>query len=345
MFITARYKTILIFVFVLFFSAKISAQDMYFSQFYNTPLYLNPALTGKINSKYRATAIYRTQYSTVSSPAPFSTLGASFDMGLLRDRLNDDIFGVGMMFISDNQVGGLIRTQHIMLSTAYHKALGYKKDHYLSAGFQFDMIHRSINLFGLEFEDQFEGTGFTGVTAENFESGSIWIPNMNVGIFWSSRFGKSITTYGGASLSNILNPAESFLLNDQGDRKRRLSANAGMTIDINKKVLLSPNAMYILQGPSSLILAGSSAGINLSGKIRPYETILYFGAWYNINGAIIGSTGVQYKGLQIGLSYDSNVGAIKNATKNFGAFELSLIFVDKPISKKDRYQIIHCPKF
>lgn len=345
MLISIRYTIYLIIVFSIVCSRKLQAQDLHFSQFYNAPLYLNPALTGKINSKFRATANYRTQYSRVSTPSPFSTIGASFDMGLLRDRLNDDIFGVGLMFISDNQIGGLIRTQRIMLSTAYHKAIGYKKDHYLSAGFQFDMFHRSLNLFGLDFEDQFEGTGFTGVTQENFESGSIWVPNMNVGVFWSSRFGDKITTYGGASLSNILTPTESFLLNDNAERKRRITANAGMTIDLNKKVLLSPNAMYLMQGPSSMILAGSSAGINMSGRMRPYETILFFGAWYNVNGAVIGSTGVQYKGLQIGLSYDSNVGSIKNPAGNFGAFELSLIFVDKPISKKDRYQIIHCPKF
>lgn len=345
MLISRRYTIIIAWAILFLLASKSQAQDLHFSQFYNAPLYLNPALTGKINSKFRLAANYRSQYSRVSNPTPYSTIAASADMGLFRDRLNNDIFGVGLMFMSDNQVGGLIRTQHIMLSTAYHKGLGRNKDHYLSAGFQFDMYHRSLNLFGLDFEDEFEGTGFTGITGEVFENSSIWVPNMNVGLFWSSRFGNKITTYGGVSLGNVLTPKESFLLSDNADRKMKTTANAGMTIDLAKKVLLSPNAMYITQGPSSMLLAGSSAGINLSGRIRPYETILYFGAWYNVNGAIIGSTGVQYKGLQVGLSYDSNVGEIKNAARNFGAFELSIIFVDKPVSKKDRYQIIHCPKF
>ena len=54
-----------LFLFVLascLFSFKtLLAQDIHYSQYYASPLTLNPALTGKFNGYYRATAIYRDQ--------------------------------------------------------------------------------------------------------------------------------------------------------------------------------------------------------------------------------------------------------------------------------------------
>ncbi len=45
-----------------------AAQDIHFSEFYNTPLQLNPSYTGFFNGDYRFTAIYRDQWSTIGVP-------------------------------------------------------------------------------------------------------------------------------------------------------------------------------------------------------------------------------------------------------------------------------------
>ena len=314
------------------------------SQYYNSPIYLNPALTGKLNSNWRVVANYRNQYTAVSNPSPFTSFGVSVDAGVLRERLNDDIIGFGLLFFNDNQAGSVLRTQHIMFSTAYHKGFGYKKDHFLSAGFQFDLVHRGLNINALDFEDEFTGTDFNGLTLENIQTTSIWYPNMNAGLFWSSYFSKMFSAFGGVSLHNILTPKESFT-GAPSERNMRYSASAGVVIDINKFVLISPNGLYFKQGPADQIIAGSSFGFNLSGTRRPYETTLYVGGWYNLNGAIIGSAGFQFKGMQVGFSYDNNIGDIQGAAKNYGAIEISLIFVDKPIERNKSYQLLHCPKF
>src|ERR1041384_1623445 len=44
------------------------AQDPHFSQYFNTPLYLNPANAGNGIEYMRATLIYRNQWASVSSP-------------------------------------------------------------------------------------------------------------------------------------------------------------------------------------------------------------------------------------------------------------------------------------
>ena len=55
----------------------VSAQDIHFSEFTQSPLTVNPALAGT-TVWIRAAAIYRTQWSAVT--VPYSTLGASFDV-------------------------------------------------------------------------------------------------------------------------------------------------------------------------------------------------------------------------------------------------------------------------
>lgn len=52
------------------------AQDLHFSQFFNSPLTTNPANTGFIpDANYRFGANYRSQWTSV--PAPYTTIRSS----------------------------------------------------------------------------------------------------------------------------------------------------------------------------------------------------------------------------------------------------------------------------
>ena len=56
-------KKIQLAVLMTVFSATIAlAQDRHFSQFYSSPLTLNPALTGAFDGKYRVGTNYRDQW-------------------------------------------------------------------------------------------------------------------------------------------------------------------------------------------------------------------------------------------------------------------------------------------
>ena len=177
-------------------SAQVVAQDYKFNQFYNSPLNLNPAMTGKLKGLYRLTANYRVQSSPVSTPAPYSTLSASADFGLLQSKLGGDILGLGIIASADNQAGGALKTNDIMASVAYHKSFGYDNDHYLSAGFQAGIKSRRLDVSQLYFESQFNPTlnGFdlSLPNLEKFDRASYTAVNMHAGIFWSSNFTEKI---------------------------------------------------------------------------------------------------------------------------------------------------------
>jgi type IX secretion system PorP/SprF family membrane protein len=340
------HSKVLLFVIFTFSVFITNAQDYKFSQFYNSPLNLNPAFTGKINSLYRFVANYRLQYLPLQQPSPFNTLSASADFGLLRDQLNNgDIFGVGILFTNDRQ--SAIRSNTAMLSLAYHKSLGKDGNHYLSAGFQVGFLQRFVDLGNLAFATQFTGTGFdlSLNNQENFAQNRFFKPNINVGLFWSSQFTKTIGVYAGGSVFNVLKPQDSFFKSDN-ERALRFNAHAGMMIDINRFVLISPNGMYMTQAKAQQWIAGSSFSFNLSGRAEPYRTAISAGFWYDGNGAIIASTGVSFSGVQIGLSYDATIKkTLSQAVKTFGAFEASIIYTGKPLDKKKGYSPLLCPKF
>jgi len=76
-----KKAAIIIFV-ILMFVEKGKSQDIHFSQYFNTPLIINPALTGVFGGDQRAMLAHRNQWASVASP--YKTYGASFDTRLLK---------------------------------------------------------------------------------------------------------------------------------------------------------------------------------------------------------------------------------------------------------------------
>src|SRR5678816_3970921 len=68
----------LAFCFTLITANQVSAQtDPHFTQNYTYPMYINPAMTGGSDGDYRASAIYRGQWGSITNP--YQTAGFSFD--------------------------------------------------------------------------------------------------------------------------------------------------------------------------------------------------------------------------------------------------------------------------
>ena len=74
-------KLLTILIITLVIGSELKAQDIHFSQFYNAPLTVNPALTGRIPGSYRVVINYRNQWPYQFDKATsFSTPAISFDM-------------------------------------------------------------------------------------------------------------------------------------------------------------------------------------------------------------------------------------------------------------------------
>ncbi len=335
--------SLLLVLYFIFINA--SAQDYKFAQYFNSPLNLNPALTGKINSEYRFIANYRMQYFTVQSPSPYTTIAASADFGLLRKKLNQDILGIGILFGNDRQT--ILRTNKLNLSIAYHKGMGRGKKHYLSAGFQVGFLQRQIDLNNLYFASQFTGDEFdlSKPNLEQIDRNKFIKPEINIGLLWSSLFNKDkIGIYAGISIFNTLQPKYSFLSSNY-EREFRYNAHAGASIQIKKFMMILPNTFFTMQNKNLNWNIGANLAFNLSEKRYAFTTSGIVGFFYDGNGLITTNLGLQYKNILASVSYDANIiKDINKAVNSVGGLEVSLIYSGKPVNQKVNMPLF-CPKF
>jgi len=100
----------------------VTAQDPHFSQFFSSPLTLNPAFTGKFFGTYRVAGNYRNQWPTINNA--FTSATASIDFQLMQNKMSQgDSWGVGFMGFNDNSSNGAVQFNYGTFSTAYHKSL------------------------------------------------------------------------------------------------------------------------------------------------------------------------------------------------------------------------------
>src|SRR5688572_20763429 len=98
------------------------AQDPNFSQFFASPMTLNPAFTGKFDGDFRVAGNYRNQWPSINKA--FVTYTASADVSILKNRISEvDQFGVGIMGFKDQSGNGVLNYDYVSFSTAYHKGL------------------------------------------------------------------------------------------------------------------------------------------------------------------------------------------------------------------------------
>ncbi|KAA5533263.1 type IX secretion system membrane protein PorP/SprF [Taibaiella lutea] len=331
-----------------------SAQDVHFTQYFTSPLTLNPAQTGLTQNDWRASANFRTQWYTVSDN-PYVSGTISFDMPLLRGKLPEgDALGIGVLGLYDKSGTGGLQNTTLGISLAYHKSFGMDKQHTVSLGVQGFMVQKSIQFDKLIFGDQFDATmpeGYLkGSSAEQFGNADLTYPDFNVGLMYSGRVAENATMYGGVAFYHLTRPEEKFL-NSAGSTgvkiNSRLSAHLGGSFDLNENTVMYLSAMYQKQGPASEFLMGGAVGFVMNPGHDEFtrNTVFYLGGWYRYGDAIAPYVGFEWSRMKIGFSYDVTMSSAQNMTSGQGAYEVSLIYngvINKITHKKYNFA---CPKF
>ena len=101
------------------------AQDLHFSQWFNSPLTTNPANTGFIpDADYRLGANYRNQWSSIMEE-PYTTMSVWGDAQVLRNKIENGWLGLGGVILRDQAGSGTLTSTEVYGSVAYHQMLGY----------------------------------------------------------------------------------------------------------------------------------------------------------------------------------------------------------------------------
>lgn len=125
------------------FLKTVFAQDPQFTQFYNAPLYLNPALTGS-TEQYRGAANYRNQWLLMNSNYVSSTFSFDYNANRLRS-------GFGFLASYDNAGSNQLTATSFAGSYAFVVPF---KSWQIRLGIQGGLTSRQINAGGLRFVSQ-----------------------------------------------------------------------------------------------------------------------------------------------------------------------------------------------
>ena len=320
-----------------------TAQDPNFSQFFASPLTLNPALTGKFDGVYRVAGNFRDQWPTIYNA--FVTKTASIDFGILKNRLTDiDQLGVGILAMTDRAGDGVLVTNGAGLSLAYHKGLDENCYHQIGAGFQGTYTNKRLDITKVVFEDELTPLGFVpGTTGEIFTNKQINVSyvDINAGVLYSGTTNGYNNFYIGASMYHINRPKESF----QGGQyllAARTTLQAGGKIPIGSYNFLHVSAIHSIQAKAHNTVAGGAFSYNVNqNEENPVN--VFIGGWYRFNDAAIPYIGLEFSGIHIGATYDANTSSLKPASNTRGGMEISLIYIKKPIDPNARK--LNCPRF
>ncbi|HEX7845685.1 MAG TPA: PorP/SprF family type IX secretion system membrane protein [Chitinophagaceae bacterium] len=321
-----------------------TAQDPNFSQFFASPMTLNPALTGKFDGVFRVAGNFRDQWPTIQNA--FVTKTASIDFSVLKNRIPEiDQFGIGFLGFTDRAGDGVLVNNSAGISLAYHKGLDEDGFHQLGVGFQGSFVNKRLDVGKVVFEDELGPTGFVpGTTSEIFPNQRVNVKyfDLNAGVLYNGSTNGYNNFYIGASMYHINRPKESF----QDDKffllNVRTTIQAGGKIPVGPYNYLHFSANHSMQAKAKNTVVGGAYALNLNGD-ESNPTNIYFGSWYRFNDAIIPYVGLEFGEWHFGVTYDVNTSSLKPASNTRGGIEISLIYIKKPVDPNAKK--LNCPKF
>ena len=326
----------------LLFAFTMHAQDLHFSQFFNSPLTTNPANTGFIpDADYRIGAHYRNQWSAVMT-VPYKTTSIFGDAQLFRDKLETGWLGIGGVLLSDVAGSGSLRSTKIYGSVAYHQQLGSSS--LLSAGFNVGWANKRIDQSKLTFPDQFDGKFFDGKTFTNATllNTSVSYMDVQAGMNYAYFPHENVYINAGYSIHHVNRPKETFF-GDQTNAGRIPMRHIGFLnaiLKVNERVIINPNAYFTTQAKATELVVGLNGNYNLS---ETGEKQLVAGLYYRLGDAIAPMVGFETNNVKFTFSYDATLSSLNKFNNYRGASEFSIVKKGFYPQRQNRQTM--CPTF
>lgn len=313
------------------------AQDPQFSQYYSSPLYLNPGFTG-VTPQQRLTFNHRLQWPNL--PQAFSTFAASYDIWV--NELNS---GFGILATTDKMGSAGWRTTTFNLLYSYKVQLSkeWLFSPGLSFGYGINGLDRSKLTMGdgLEYNNQSLDPDLNRLGNQqyfDFTAGFVVYSS----VYW---FGLA---------ANHMNEPNMSILNDETRLPMKITVHGGARIPLTGGLRTSSRVSYLTP---SFIYQSQGGITQFNFGLNYHIDPVFVGLWYRgkpweesvigsvNNDALILQLGMYLDKLTVGYSYDFNISPL--ATASGGAHEISLMyeFSAKPISRgvKKRNRLIPCP--
>ncbi len=329
-----------------------SAQDIHFSQFYQSPFNLNPALTGQFEGAYRFVANQRTQWRSVTTP--YSTFGVGADARDLsflsvqenkREAIASALpYRAGLSFFHDKAGDSKLATTLLNLAIAREFQWDNTVPQHLSIGAMTGLTSMRIDYSSLTYDNQWNGWAYDPSisSGENYARDSRAYLNVHLGLEYGIEFSHENQLYVGASAFNLTGPKQSFFDDGYVRLQKRWHFYGRYHYGVNDRWKAEPMLLFSTQGVYHEWLIGGLAHWVIQQSAWANRSV-YFGLFGRLRDAGFAVVGMQYDAWNVGISYDINTSNLRPASNGRGGFELSLVYIIPP--KPKAFAIKYCPDY
>jgi len=332
-------------ILIVLFTFNTTAQDIHFSQFFETPLLRNPALAGLFFGDMRMQLVYRNQWQSVTTPYQTASFNGEFKFPVGKA---DDYITLGGEILYDRSGSIALSTTQVLPLINYHKSLSADRNMYISLGFMGGMVQRSLDRSKITTNSQYDGNGYNGGLSdgETFTRSSYAYFDGSTGVSFNSQVGnnKDNNLFFGIAYHHFSKPSDiSFYSNPDDELNPKWVFSGGLKMSTTNDSYVTLQGDYSQQGPYTEIIGGALLTKMLDDIDDP-KYLISGGLFLRWQDAFIPVAKLEARPLAITVSYDINISKLAIASNNKGAFEMGLSY-QKYFDHNPSKDAVRCPRF
>ncbi len=339
---TQRIHRIILLLGALFLGRLCSqAQDIHFSQFFETPLLRNPGLAGIFQGDFRIQMVYRDQWRSVTDGYRTGSLNGEYKLPVGK---LDDFVTVGGQVLFDRAGTASLTQTSVLPVLNYHKSLSADQNRYLSLGFMGGVVNRHFDRSKMTTDNSFPGGG---AGDEPAAASNYTYMDGSVGMSYNSNLtaDPEDNYYLGVAYHHFTKPKNSFFRDPSVQLNPKWVFSAGFRFGVTEYSYITIQADHSQQLKYQETIAGAMYGIKLGPEIEKPDYVLHGGLFLRWNDALIPVVKVDHSGFSFAFSYDANISKLKPASLGRGGFEISLSYVGFLDRNNSSVNAVKCPRF
>jgi type IX secretion system PorP/SprF family membrane protein len=333
------YQTLLLLA-VVILPATGDAQDLHFSQFFEAPLYRNPALAGIVSADVRVQTLYRSQWNSIANAYKTTSLNAEYKLPVA----GDDFLTLGAQVFHDRAGTTNLTTTQVLPAVNYHKSLSTERNLYLSLGFMGGYVQRSVDRSKMTTNSTYEGLG-DGETSLLQSRYGYWDGSAGISLNAQMNDNPENNLVLGVAYHHFNRPRSSFFNNEAVAVQPKLVLSADARFQLDDQFNATVYNDHSRQGAYRETMSGVLLGM----KIGPYtdnpDLVLRAGSFYRWGDALIPVLQMDYRPFSISVSYDVNLSSLATTSYGRGGWELSVTYAGFLDRDNSSANAVRCPSF
>lgn len=300
------------------------AQDPHFSQYFTSPMTVNPSLIGKDVADWRAAVNLRSQWwGTFVNP--YNTRTVSIEKRIAQSKSSNDNMAIGLSVLSDQSNDNILKNNFVSAGFAYNKSLNGDGSEQIGVGLSFTYANRLLDQSKFQFESQFGSMGFQ----REMPSGEAVVVSknnyfeVNAGVNYSKNNANNGFRVGAGYFHASRPKVGAYTTNQYSvDARLSLQGSAWFMLPNKHEIHISSNSEF--QGAYGIFTLGGVYKIKIAGD----ETLesLNLGCFKRFSDAVYPYAGLEAKKWLIAISYDAVTTNLKTNYNSVQSLELSMVW-------------------